>query len=134
MVTLEDICNKISSVWQGIRSGFVALKMGLQRLPGKIIAPFVAAWAAAKGMYNKIIDFINTHIEEIKSQIDELSEGVQSGAGDISAMQYFEVANTIFPISELIQVILILLGLWAVCLIVRVAFRIFKIIMEIIPG
>ncbi|NLE62625.1 MAG: hypothetical protein GX612_02140 [Bacteroidales bacterium] len=134
MITLSDIWDKFGEFWQWLRSGVVAIKMAICKLPALIAAPVVAAFAGLKLAYNKAIDFIDQTFLEMQTTLETLSEGVKEGSSSAGLLQFIEVANAVFPISELISIILILLGLWGLCLVIRLALRFYHLIMEVIPG
>lgn len=134
MITPQDIWDKICEFWAWLRNGFIVFKTAICKLPALIAAPFIAAYAAVKGVYNHVIEFVNLRVAELQGSLDTLSDGVKEGAANVSSLQFLEAANAIFPITELISIALMLLGLWAVCLVVKLAVRLFNILMEVIPG
>ena len=126
MVSLADIGNKISEFGQWIRSGFEMIKTGFSNLRSVFWAPVSAAVVAVKGIYGQIITFINEKFTEMHTLTDGLNSDLQSGASDVSAVSMIQTANALFPIDELLGSIVLLFSLWAVCLVVKLAVKLFR--------
>jgi hypothetical protein len=134
MITLTDIWDKFVAFWEWIKTGFRAIKVGLQKiiaLPAVLIAGLIAA---AKWIYNHTILFITDKVDEMKVTLSTVTDNIESGKSSVGLIDYIENVNCIFPIDELLAALTLIFSVWATCLVVKIAHRLFKTIMEVIPG
>lgn len=110
---LTRIFNFLNDGWEKLRTLLVTIGELLKRATGSTVAYFATAAASAKFAYDRIAGQINGFIEELqKFTSTSTPEG-------LTAIEYIGFANYIFPVQELIQVIVLIFQWWIMCLVYR---------------
>ena len=118
--------NKLKDFWNWLSGAFVALG----ELVKKIRDVNVWMWGvvtgsiiALKHTYDVMRVFLNTKFAEVESMGDVVNVKMQSASNVLPVIEFIQNMNVVFPIEELLAALVIILGFWAFCMIMKIASR-----------
>jgi len=100
-------------------SWFGVLKRGLEHIVSSRLAVVTMITASVKLFYDKTVEGLNSVLEQFGS-VNSAGDPSTATSGLSSALEF---GNTIFPISETLQVFILLLNLWIIVLVIRLKMK-----------
>lgn len=112
MGIIDSVSNGFSWIWNGLDKFFSIVRWTMKEAKRVVGVAIVTIMAIVKASYDAVVEAMN----DVLSELDkiELSSSVSGSVSD-----FLEFANAMFPLSECLSMLVILIHLAVSCLIIR---------------